>query len=515
MTRVYSTRSALGVLLAVCQLFLPTVASGRPPVQREREGRIAAIAGFLTRVGVVNFVKGDVRGYRTGRDVQVLQPRNVLEKEDVVRVGRGGCAEFLLNPGYYLRLSENTEATFLGLSPDNLKVNLTSGSAIIEILVVDPRRVFGPLPSNSTMELYELVTVVTPHDELVLTGGGIYRLDVKADGVSELTVLSGSADVRGTRIESGTRATIVNGLPRVSKVGKDLDDEFDGWSRARAAELVAINKALAKSDWYTQFKRSRSSHFEIDAEGRVQDAQERKVVAATTGRVSFADDGVTFRRGGAAWERLSEGAALRDGDEVRTDVSSRCEVFLYATIQLHLTSATEVVYSKASSGGIAIRVRKGSVIVVDRLDAKNQHLVTLGAAGLDFEIAEAGEYRLDTIPGGRSELLVYRGKVRHDGRDIKGGKKATYAGTSPTVVSIGKNARDSFNIWSQQRSAVVQDRRNWYLSVYRRRRAEYGGMWYFDHAHGTHTFVPGALDFRSPYGGRYGVRFRTASGRRL
>jgi len=51
---------------------------------------------------------------------------------DTVQVGNEGHVEILLNPGYYLRLFNNTRARLVDLSPGNLKIKLLSGSAIVE-----------------------------------------------------------------------------------------------------------------------------------------------------------------------------------------------------------------------------------------------------------------------------------------------------------------------------------------------------------------------------------------------
>jgi hypothetical protein len=52
---------------------------------------------------------------------------------DLVQIGNEGRVEILLNPGYYLRLFNNTKAALVDLSPSNLKIKLLSGSAIFEV----------------------------------------------------------------------------------------------------------------------------------------------------------------------------------------------------------------------------------------------------------------------------------------------------------------------------------------------------------------------------------------------
>src|SRR5205814_3865468 len=126
---------------------------------------------------------------------------------DTIQVGDRGHAEVLLNPGYFLRLSSNSRVRLVDLSPDNLKIKLLAGSAIVEI-AIDHFNVKMKL--NET--LFDLVTIVTSRDEYVITKGGAYRFDVKAvDADSDVKVLKGLVIVSGSKVMDGMMATVRDG----------------------------------------------------------------------------------------------------------------------------------------------------------------------------------------------------------------------------------------------------------------------------------------------------------------
>src|SRR6266446_3394223 len=163
---------------------------------RPQEDKID-LRGFLTDGGLTNLVEGGAL-YRHDNDApQALPSRKALKNGDVINVGGNGRVEVLLNPGIYLRLFSNTEATFLDLSPDNLKLKLSQGAAILEILVVPLERKqssYNDLRSQFNGS-YQSVMVSTPAGDFVTTRGGIYRCDVGDDGHTVLRVVKGFAAV--------------------------------------------------------------------------------------------------------------------------------------------------------------------------------------------------------------------------------------------------------------------------------------------------------------------------------
>lgn len=453
-------------------------------------------------------VEGDVL---TGLDDATLKPLKTsqqLDRGQVVQVGSSGRAEVLLNPGYYLRLSTNTRAALLDLSRENLKVKIFHGSVIIEIAEVSNlHRIYGPyLPTALLGGIYPPITVVTPRGECATMMGGIYRFDVGENGDTELKVTKGLAVVPGRFVKEGMRATLRDGEIALMKFDGASADAFDNWSRERAASFVRSNQSLRGKEWTKKM----SIRFEDD--DRRERAKELLVVSAVEGLVSFAEEGAAFTSGEAGWERLSTGVGLKDGDRVRTGEDSRVEILLFPTCYLHLSSNTEIVYIKRQDGGAEVILRRGSAVVTSPLDAKGPTVpVTFVAPQAKYEIMKRGVYRLNVLPGGESEMIVYEGEIKLNAGKIKEGEKVVLGGAKPELLPVDKEALDSFDIWSRNRAAPLTSPEKFVrdvIATLRRERAYYSGLWFFDQAAGTYTFVPGSLGFHSPYGGEYTTRFR-------
>lgn len=503
--------SALSAIVIVCLL---GSVSGRQRERPEPRGNEVVSAGFLLQGGVASVVEGDVL---TGLDDATLQPLKTsqqLDRGQVVQVGSSGRAEVLLNPGYYLRLSANTRAALLDLSRENLKVKIFHGSVIIEIAEVSNlHRTYGPyLPTALLGGIYPPITVVTPRGECATMMGGIYRFDVGENGDTELKVTKGLAVVPGRFVKDGMRATLRDGEIALMKFDRASADAFDNWSRERAASFVRSNQSLRGKEWTKKMsERERGSIIFEDAERRER-AEELLVVSAVEGLVSFAEEGAAFTSGEAGWERLSTGVGLKDGDRVRTGEDSRVEILLFPTCYLHLSSNTEIVYIKRQDGGAEVILRRGFAVVTSPLDAKGPTApVTFVAPQAEYEVMKRGVYRLNVLPGGESEMIVYEGEIKLNAGKIKEGEKVVLGGAKPELLPVDKEALDSFDIWSRNRAAPLTSPERFVrdvIATLRRERAYYSGLWFFDQAAGAYTFVPGRLGFHSPYGGEYTTRFR-------
>ncbi|HEY7545456.1 MAG TPA: FecR domain-containing protein, partial [Blastocatellia bacterium] len=160
-----------------------------------------------------------------------------------------------LNPGSYLRISENTEVVFLDTSLDNLKIELLRGAAIVEVAVAE-------------REQGAIASIITPQAEFRIAKGGLYRFDVDAAKTiavvrkgklvvpqpdarptknSEWVAVSNGQSrtmVVGTAVKEGKKIIIEGGQTSIVAVGKKEEDGFDMWSRDRAQSLIAANKRL-------------------------------------------------------------------------------------------------------------------------------------------------------------------------------------------------------------------------------------------------------------------------------
>ncbi len=241
------------VFLAVPVSFLLTLGLG---VIANAQYLISTKAGFVNRVeGEVYVLRADGEGDEKGRASLGTQMR----AGDRLSVAANGFAETLLNPGSYLRLSENTEVRAVSVDLDSVRFELIKGSVIAEI---------GQIDKKAPIE------ILTPHGALTIAKAGLHRIDAKGSatlvsvrqGEIHLGTPSDFAANQSLKIKRGKVVTLTGpaqpgttGLPGpldVAKLDKDAIDKFDAWSFDRAQALTEANvKALSRSGvltagWY-------------------------------------------------------------------------------------------------------------------------------------------------------------------------------------------------------------------------------------------------------------------------
>jgi hypothetical protein len=216
-------RSILSLSTVALILLLVSTAHGQKQKAPKPQEEKTQLTGFLTDGGITNIVEGGALYLHDEDASQALTSRKALENGDVINVGGNGRVEVLLNPGIYLRMFSNTEVTFLDLSPDNLKLKLSKGSAILEILVspLEPKQPsYNDLRSQFNGS-YQSVAVSTPAGDFVTTRGGIYRCDVSNDGHTVLKVVKGFAAVNASLVGPGTETVLGDRVPFVKKFKED------------------------------------------------------------------------------------------------------------------------------------------------------------------------------------------------------------------------------------------------------------------------------------------------------
>jgi hypothetical protein len=201
-----------------------------------QDDRVVSAAGDMyvisAKAGGVNHVEGKVSVARKNGTSGYLIKDDKLEIGEKVITGADGKAEILLNPGSFVRLGGNSGFEFVTTDLDNLKLKLTSGSAILEVYADDEFK----------------VTVAIPKADIELTRSGVYRIDVRADGSGRISVWKGRVFVGDDQAEvKSGRSAIVSGVTAtVSKFDRDNKDELDIWSQNRAKEAAKINARLQR-----------------------------------------------------------------------------------------------------------------------------------------------------------------------------------------------------------------------------------------------------------------------------
>lgn len=184
------------------------------------------------KAGGVNSVDGHVTVTRAGKS-QMLTAQDDLSAGDLVTTGAASQVEVLLNPGSYLRVGENSAFELADNSLENIRVRLTKGSVIVEATGL-----------NDT-ELH--ITLVTDRALILIVRRGVYRINAAADS-TELLVRKGRAlvnDNSSNIIKSGNEVVFRGGSFVTTKLGKNQQDQFDDWSKARANTLAKANERLS------------------------------------------------------------------------------------------------------------------------------------------------------------------------------------------------------------------------------------------------------------------------------
>lgn len=473
---------------------------------------IVTVSGFRTEGGLANLVEGDATREREGK-VTRFTTLNFIADSDVVESGANSYIELLLNPGTYLRLAPATRITFIDLSPDNLKLRLNKGAAILETLISQfeftassPNGVRGRFNGS-----YQGVTVVTPDGEFVTTKGGVYRCDIDKYGRSRLKVFKGVAVAAGNVITGGMTASLGDRVPTVAEFDRKQEDSFDTWSHRRATGLVELNKTLTNTEWHHQLKKNPRTYVTITYDESGERLKERMLVSAMGGYVGYAEKGAMLQRGESTWQPLEKDGDLQSGDRVKTGPDARVEIRVYPSCYLTLSANTEVVYGSRDDGGAAITVLRGAAIIVSSVPDKDRLLTSFLASGAEMEIPGKGFYRLNVSPGRETELLVYEGKVSIAGRVIEAAHRVVFSGDNPEVGPTRRRDLDAFELWSRKRSSVLFEDPGRFKHVAvaapNAHRAQFFGVWCLVPDTEVYTFVPTAYGLQSPYGGTYAIGF--------
>ena len=230
------------------------------------------------------------------------------------------------------------------------------------------------------------------------------------------------------------------------------------------------------------------------------------MVSAQNGVVTFVEQGTVLRSGESVWSELQAGDNLGNGDRAQTAPQSRAELRPYPSFDFYLGGATEIAYVEQPDGQVSVTVLKGAVVVIILVDRNRKsqwsNPFTVRAQNVEYQIAEAGIYRFNVLPEGKTEMLVYEGAVKAGGRVIKAAKRIVRSGAVETVVPLDHREQDSLDVWSLKRKTSGGARRF-------RRIVSAGGLWFQNESTGQYTFVPGGWHYKSPYGGDYSIKYKT------
>jgi len=452
--------------------------------------------GFMHGIRA-NAVKGEVVYQRSDGSFPI-ETGLKLEIGDVIKTAPGACAEFLLQPGNYLRAGADTELQIINDQHDRMRIKLLRGTIIVEVLSKEN------LGSNyGPYEARYLVRALTPNAGVFMSEPGIFRINTSPAGPTELVVRNGSAVIKGQEVKAKRRAVVSGNDVAISEIDLKTEDAFDLWARERAETLVRANKDLKKTaPWAKNQKEDQEPSVDLPNDGQ-RSTGSALVVSARPGTVNFVDDGVEFSHAQNDWQTVTEKTHLEAGDKLRTEADSFTELTLFPDTNLRLAGSSEALFEQLSNDAVSIKILSGSAILdVARFDRKQAPQITIaagsGGGSMTATIADSGDYRIDV-----DKITVRSGKVTFKERSI--GSCRTIA--SEAVYECDKKRTDEFDYWSHYRGeGEFYDGLSMasYLTKTRQQRFQNTGFWFQQPGQTSYTFVPFRSEiFRSPYGGNY------------
>lgn len=466
----------------------------------------AGLEGFIAGIRA-NAVKGEVL-YQREEGKFPVESGLRLEQGDFIRSSAGAFAELLLQPGNFLRVGGETECQIVTDQYDKMRLKLNNGTLNLEVLSRETNNYSWFQIEQAT----ELIRVITPNAEVFINHPGVFRISTTPAGRTEVVVREGEVVVNGHRIKKKQRGLAVNGNVSVVEIDARVEDDFDTWSRERAAQLVQENKLLKKAaPWAKQIKRG---DVEIEVPNEEPVDNRGRVISARPGSVNFVEDGVEFSRYAKAWQPLTEKSQLETGDKLRTAAYSLAEFILLPDMHLRIAGSSEVLLDELSNELISLKVVRGSAILdVARFDRKLGSQIKIGGSSTSAVINETGNYRVDARGNGNT-ITVREGKVMFNDRSVGSCKILDGA----AIFDCDKKPNDNFDFWSQHRgegelyNGRVTLATVTHLTRLRRYRHRNTGFWYQHPGQTSYTFVPYTSQaFRSPYGGNYSTVLATRS----
>jgi len=192
-------------------------------------GSALAQSVISAKSGQINYTLGTV--LLDGTEVQVKGGIFPQMKTNQELKTADSLAELLLSPGVFLRVGENSSVKMLSDRLEDTRLELSSGSLIIE---------------GDALVKGDTVTLVYKNAVVTLLRNGLYRLDSEP---AQLRVYDGEALVdQGGQTVSVKRAHLLplNGLMLVEKFDNKTGDALLRWARRRAEYLALANPSAAR-----------------------------------------------------------------------------------------------------------------------------------------------------------------------------------------------------------------------------------------------------------------------------
>jgi hypothetical protein len=476
--------TTLVVILVLC--------GGHASAQQELENLEGLVKGVQ-----VNVVEGQVSYQREG--TFDLEAGVELKEGDLIKSGKNGRAEILLQPGNLLRIAEDTEVELKGDQYDRIRLRLGRGSISFELLKheLDLNDFAQRLESG-----YDLIRVTTPDAEVLALQPGIIRITVGASGSTEVAVRRGDAILNGQRVREKRVASIQQGTFKETERDSKQEDSFDIWCRTRAENLIQANKMLKKEAPWTKAEKDGADAV-VDTPVDPDSAGSAYVISARPGTITFVESGFEACTAKQDWTKVDTNTRLESGARLRSTENSYVELTLLPDLYLRLGGSSEIAFEELSYESLSVRLLKGTAILdVPFFDKDNLPPIKIMVGQRSLTVADSGNYRFE-VNSGAETAIIRDGKVLMNQTSIGSCRRITNGDVTKCVSKVN----DTFDWWSKSRGEGISFTGRAMASRaarYRRVRQRSTGFWYHPAGVNYHTFVPFfSTLFHSPYGGNY------------
>ena len=239
-----ATRSVLLVLLLALPIWAQNPSA--PPTDPTQTQSNATQRTL--RVARISLLEGDVN-YQRGGDKNTdwfdATINTALEERDQLFSGRNGRAELQLNGRTLVRLDRETNLRIAQYNTSTVQLSQAVGTATYRVDNLDRRQfqVYDVAQGSIDDPLY--FEVDTPTVAITFAKEGLYRINVRDDGTTELIVRKGQAEVYNQElgtitVKSGRRILIEGrdvGYYQIAKLNDK--DEWDRWNDRRDDDFYA------------------------------------------------------------------------------------------------------------------------------------------------------------------------------------------------------------------------------------------------------------------------------------
>jgi hypothetical protein len=221
-----------------------------------------------------------------------------------------------------------------------------------------------------------------------------------------------------------------------------------------------------------------------------------------------------------AWKSVKVRHRLKSGDRLRTDFQGYAEMLLNPGSYLRLDNNSECQLNNAMIDSLHVTVTRGSAVFEVTGTGDTDLIAKVTTPSGTVSILRSGLYRVNVLPSGASEVLVWKGQIKTDAADsvkVKGRKLVSIADGAFTVADLDKNAQDAFDAWSKIRAESLiaanaqlngRDLQTALTGYQRNGAPGFGGassfgLWLFNGQLNGYTFFPFYSSWSSPYGFSY------------